>query len=469
MLTTILSTSLILSLMVGISLWIWHNVILSYKYRKFPSMDHPNLLLGHIWKIYREVKSDEPNILIKHYISKMSASSPASPIFRFHLFWRPVLLVHSPEKVQELLIKTNYPKDYITRKVGAILGDGLLFSAGDRWLTHRKSLQTLFSPTSLRKYVPAFNQHATRLADRLSSQINQPVDLVDELVRVTFEIISEIAFNLRMESGTRVARATQEIIKNSQSPLFHILPYSEVFYKWKTRAARKVITHAVQEVLNQNVEDDEDNPNGCLLRQMKKDNFTLEEISDELVTFFFAGHETTASTLTWFFYEVCRNREIYRKVTDEIDSVLQGRECTYDDLPNLKYLTSAIKETLRLYPALAYLMRESNDESPEIPPGTTIFFVLRELQQRSWTDPEKFDPERFMNFTPSVTSWFPFGLGPRSCIGRDFFWLEAKIILVKIFQQYTIQLLPGPPVVVTGKSGAPRPKDKIYVKVTPRQ
>jgi cytochrome P450 len=181
------------------------------------------------------------------------------------------------------------------------------------------------------------------------------------------------------------------------------------------------------------------------------ERMTDRQVRDEVMTIFLAGHETTSVALTWTFYLLSQHPAVAAKLRSELDAVLGGRAPTVDDLANLPYNRMVIDEALRLYPPAWVLSRTPLADDViggyRIPKGSNVFLspYVTHRHPAFWDDPERFDPERF---TPERAAgrprfaYFPFGGGPRQCIGNNFALLEAQLLLATIFQRYRLELWP---------------------------
>jgi cytochrome P450 len=179
------------------------------------------------------------------------------------------------------------------------------------------------------------------------------------------------------------------------------------------------------------------------------------QVRDECMTVFVSGHETTAVALTWTWYLLSQNPAIEVRLHEEIDSVLGGRLPTYDDLPQLRYPEMVLAESMRLYPPAWTLARMAvapyRIRGYVLPPGTLLMMCqwVMHRHPQYFPDPERFDPERW---TPKARvlrprfSYFPFGGGPRQCVGESFAWTEGILLLVTLAQRWTMRLVPGHPV-----------------------
>jgi cytochrome P450 len=200
------------------------------------------------------------------------------------------------------------------------------------------------------------------------------------------------------------------------------------------------------------------------------------QLRDEVMTLFLAGHETTALTLAWSWYLLGTNREAEAKFHGELDEVLDGREPTMADVPRLKYTEQIAKESMRLYPPAYGLGREAIDDCEiggyHVPKGTQVFMFQWATQRdpRFYDEPLAFKPERwtedFVARLPKY-AYFPFGGGPRACIGASFAMMEVVLCLATIGQRFRLELVPDHPVTIYPAMSL-RPKDGIKVVVRNR-
>jgi cytochrome P450 len=186
-------------------------------------------------------------------------------------------------------------------------------------------------------------------------------------------------------------------------------------------------------------------------RDEEGDRMSDQQIMDECITLFGTGHETTASALSWSWYLLCQHPEVYRRLQQEVDEVLQGRTPTYADLAHLPYCLQVFKETLRMYPPGATIMREALEDLEIggylVPQGSLVLispYTIHRIPEY-FPDPEKFDPDRFTaerEKTLPRYAYFPFGAGPRICIGNHFAMMEGQLLLATLAQRVTFTLIP---------------------------
>jgi cytochrome P450 len=200
---------------------------------------------------------------------------------------------------------------------------------------------------------------------------------------------------------------------------------------------------------------------------------TDQQARDEVIGFFIAGHETVSSALTWAFYLLSQNPESWRKLKAEVDEVLGGRTPTVEDVPKLKYVEYVLLEAMRLYPPIFVLMRRAVADDVvggyHVPAGSTVVLCayVTHRHRDFWDNPEGFDPERFAPersaHLPRL-AYFPFGGGPRKCIGNTFAMIEMPIVVAMVAQRYKPNLVPGQ-VVFPEPAISLRPRDPVLVTV----
>jgi cytochrome P450 len=388
-------------------------------------------------------------------------------IAQFKLLNKNYLLVTNPDYVKYIL-QDNY-KNYIRgRSVETgrvLLGNGLPLIDGDFWLRERRILQPAFHHERLGKLANV----VTNVIDIFmqdweeKSRGNQTLDLDDEMMRLTLTVIIKSMFSAKIDDKIQ--------------SLSHAFNVASKFMLWRSQQMwapplsvpipRNVKYNRALKVLNDTiyplVADRRKNPKDDLLGMMleMRDVDTNEGMSDrqardEIVTIFFAGHETTAATLSWAFYLLSQHPEIEERVRAEVEDVLNGRRPAFADLPRFVYLQQVINEVLRLYPAAYLFAREAvvDDQLDGYPiPANTLIFISPFVTHRDpkyWPDPERFDPDRF---TPEQVAsrprhvYYPFGEGPHLCIGNNFALMEMQLILVMTLQRFRLRFVPNHPIV----------------------
>ena len=382
---------------------------------------------------------------------------------RFKLLGKPYLLVTDPEYVKHILQDNyrNYIRGRSVETGRVLLGDGLPLIDGDFWLRERRLLQPAFH----REKLQSLTATAGNVIDSFlgswvdKAKANQMLDMDDEMMRLTLTVIIKSMFSADIDDKIPA--------------LSHAFNVASKFMLWRSQqmwapplnvpVPRNVEYNRALKVLNETIypliADARKNPKDDLLAMMLDmrdadtgEGMTDQQARDEVVTIFFAGHETTAATMTWAFYLLSQHPEVEKRLRDEVALVLGGRTPIFADLPKLTYMNQVVSEVLRLYPAAYLFAREAVTDDVldgyPIAQGTLIFITpfITHRDPKYWNDPEKFDPERF---TPENVSnrprpvYYPFGEGPHLCIGNNFALMEMQLILAASLQQFKLTLDPN--------------------------
>jgi len=304
---------------------------------------------------------------------------------------------------------------------------------------HRKLLNPMFSPTLLKSLVSRFNEHTNIFISYLKKNAGKELNISNEITKLTMDIICDLGFGYKLnatidESTNDVAKAFRKLLAATSNPL-NVVPYGSqllaIYYRKHINAINKVIYKSIENGKQHATEPNTWNLLSFMLSDHNQNgNFSDLAIRDELASFFLAGNETTAVTLTWTIYELARNPEILKKVREEIALIIGDREdITNDDLQQFKYMTNVLKESLRLYIPAPVLIR-SNPEACEIEgykiPKNCQFFVSllsNHLAEDLYPNARAFIPERWndSSLNKHPLAYAPFSLGARNCIGQNFF------------------------------------------------
>jgi len=342
-------------------------------------------------------------------------------------------------------------------------GNGLLASEREMWQEQRKILQPLFSKEKIDSYTSTMNEQIQRRVESWES--GETINLQVEMRRLTLDILFATLFGKELEINEdqdihEAATRLQDWFAPTSYPLPTWVPTPSRYRFKKGRTKIRKIADEILDKKAQTVGLNEGNnssvdPNSNLdllsilvkIRQSSDKNDVLsdEQLRDQVVTLIFAGHETTASTLALSLYEIARRPDLRRRFQGEIDAL--SPPISSSDLANLSITEQIIKETLRLYPPVYILPRESNHELAidgyRVPEGVTVWLGIRQVHHddRFYQDPKQFRPDRWNDdLTESIPdfAYAPFGGGPRLCIGRQFGLVEAKIGLAIIGRNYLL-------------------------------
>ncbi|XP_060118758.1 cholesterol 24-hydroxylase-like isoform X1 [Heteronotia binoei] len=462
------------------------------KYDYIPSAPRESFFFGHLPIIWRMLKNKE----LVHDLFLQWADE-YGPVIRLNFFHRITLLVLSPEGVKEYLTLPQYPKDRIVygrlyNMFGVrFLGNGLVTDRDyNHWHKQRKIMDPAFSRSYLIGLMETFNDKAEELMKVLEEKADgeTEVDMMNLLRRVTLDIIAKVAFGLELNTLNddlapfpHAMSLISQGMTESRKPFFKYIPRNRKVVK-EIQENVQLLRRTGKDCIERRckaIQNGEETPLDILTQILKnaaqEGDCDYESMLDNFVTFFFAGHDTTASQLAFSIMELGRQPEVMAKLLAEVDAVVGvKRDISYEDLGNLQYLSQVLKEVLRLYPPVPGTIRwtgkEGVVEGVRIPAKTTVIFntYIMGRMERFFKDPLIFDPDRFGKDQPKpYYSYFPFSLGPRSCIGQIFSQMEAKVVMAKFLQRFEFQLVP-PQSFKVMDTGTFRPLDGLVCRLRPR-
>lgn len=400
----------------------------------------------------------------------------------FRMFHLPIYHLSDPAAIQHVLVDNarNYVKGPIFDPMRSLVGNGLFLSDGDFWLRQRRLMQPAFHQRRLSTLVEGMVSETQAALERWaqSAQAGQVVDAAAETTALAMRVVTRALFSSAVTGGEkRLAQAIttilDEITFRFDAPFYPPLSFPTPRNR-RTRAAVRAVDEEVYAIIQQrrgNAEVKDDLLAMLMEARDEQDGkgMTDQQLRDEVLIMFAAGHETTANAMAWAFYELQRHPEVLTRLRAELTEVLNGRTPTAADLPHLVYSRMVIEEILRLYPPVFVTNRKAVQEDVicgfRIPAGALISLSPYAVQRdpRFWHEPEVFDPERF---NPQVKNerprfaYSPFGGGPRQCIGKDFALYEAVVVLAMAAQRFDWSLAPGekvlPEVRVTYRPGVVR-------------
>jgi cytochrome P450 len=370
-------------------------------------------------------------------------------------------MVNDPEWIEEVLMGRHRDcvKDQSTRELRSLVGLGLLTSEGELWRQNRRLAAPTLQPKRIANYAVTMVACAERMFAGFGEDETRNIDA--DVFALTLEIAGKTLLGFDTTAETeRVARivdvSMRHFAKQFQS-------WHGVIPPWVPTKARLAFQRGVDE-LDEMIYRviarcrSEDSPPDHLLARLvharSEDGEALsdKQIRDEAVTMLLAGHETTALTLAYASYLISTHLEVGQKLQAEVDRVVGSRTPGVGDLPKLPYLDAVLRETLRLYPP-AYIIGREVREPFElggylIPRGTDLVMSPWNVHRsaRFYPEPERFQPERWLDpaRTPSARfAYFPFGGGPRICIGSHFALQEAALVLAMLVQRWELSPVPG--------------------------
>jgi len=373
-----------------------------------------------------------------------------------------IAVTNYPAYIQHVLVDNNknYRKSFGYDKIKHLLGNGLITSDGAFWQRQRRLAQPAFHKKRLQVLTSVMAKHAERMAEKWHSYAKnkETVDISHDMMEIALEIVGEALFSSDVTDKVPIVDRNltvanelgmQRVLNPFALPLWVPTPANIKEKKaienldevvWHIIGKRRLTTEHYDDLLSMLMEArDEDSG----------ESMTDQQLRDEVMNLFLAGHETSANALSWFWYLLTQYPEEEQKLRDEVNGVLAGRTPTFDDLPNMPYTKMAIREAMRLYPPAWFIGRMSMEQDEiggyYIPPNTNVlistFFTHRD--SRWWDDPLTFEPERFteanMKKRPKF-AYLPFGGGPRQCIGNNFAMMEMQIIVPTLLQQFQLSL-----------------------------
>ena len=375
------------------------------------------------------------------------------------------VLLSRPEYVQQLLIldHAKLHKSTLTKLVvGPLLGQGLLISEGDFWRRQRRLAQPAFHRSRTNEYSPVMIECALERMRKWRS--GETRNIADEMMKLTLEVAVRTLF------GTSLAGDSDSIGKAMTFLMRHYLRRARTPWRvpesWPTpanRRARREVEYMdslIYGIISDRKMDTRPRNDllSLLMAAMNDDGsqMTERQVRDESMTLFVAGHETTALSLAWTWYLLSENPTAEVRLHEELGAVLGGRPAEVSDLEKLPYLNAVVHESLRLFPP-AFIMARMNVETVrvggyEIPPRSTLLASqwVMHRDARFFQQPEQFMPERWLDGLESRLppgAYFPFGDGPRRCIGQGFAQLETALVIAAIAQKFSFRLNKGFPVV----------------------
>ncbi|HEX2178710.1 MAG TPA: cytochrome P450, partial [Actinomycetota bacterium] len=398
--------------------------------------------------------------------------------------------VFHPDYIQHVLAggAGRYEKnDGVYIELRHLLGDGLLTSEGEEWKRQKRMIQPIFTHRRVASYVPMMAEETAATVERWASKASsgEEVDLNDEMARVTLSVVGRALFGADVAGAIPVIRRAVPYLSERaiQRAIFPLAIPED----WPTPGNRKALRYqqGLYDVVDKLIAARRANPAegedllGLLIKATDPENgqrLDDREVRDQVLIFLLAGHETTATSLTFTLHLLGQNPEIQGHLHTEVDRVLEGRrEPALEDVQALRYTTMVIKEAMRLYPAAYGIPRycKSGDTigGYDIPAGHTVFCSTWATHRHPgfWDDPERFDPERFTPEREKARpryAYFPFGGGPRACIGQYFSMLQAVVVTAMLMQRYRVTTPDRPVKLFTGITL--RPADRVPARIERR-
>ena len=414
-------------------------------------------------------------------------------IVRFKLGKNLFHSISDPDILQDIMVRRykDFPKiTALSYKIGLplLIGQGLVTANGSHWRKHRRILQPVFKKSGLKPLGPKIEGAGQAMLERWQNiDEEESVDLSEEMMKVTLDIICRTMFSTDVLEQTDDIRRAMDICLNFcfrhlASPLRMPieLPFPAHLRFKKARGELYKIIDGMIESHRNHPEKYDDLLMAMLSARDDESGEALgdQELREETLTVFGAGHETTSHALSWTFHLLSQNPDCLRKVQEELDRELGDSAVTIADLPRLEYLQRVFDESMRIHPPVPSTPRTNeNDEilgGYFIPARTRIFLSYYNMHHNPayWTNPETFDPDRFLperNEPRHKNAYLPFGAGPRMCIGNHLALMEGRLILAMVLQKYTPRHDPAAPPVEARTYITMRPEGGLWMNLHRRR
>jgi len=393
------------------------------------------------------------------FLTRVSAEY--GDIVYYKLGSRKMYLLNNPEDIKDVLVthNRNFEKSRALKRAKIILGEGLLTNEGESHLRQRRTIHPVFHHERIRSYGDVMAEYASRVGE--GWQNGTVVNIHKEMMKLTLFIVSKTIFDSEMESESdEIGRSLTDLVTLFPRLIF---PYSEYVDNLPLPSNRRFeqAKSRLDSIIYGLIEERRANPGerkdllSMLLDAQDEEGggegMTDVQVRDEALTLFLAGQESTANSLVWTWYLISQHPQVEKKIHGEIDSVLNGRLPTLDDLGKLSYTQNVFKEALRLYPpawAVARQVKEDYEVGGYVVPAGADIFMSQYVVHRDprfYKEPDRFIPERWSNEETKDLpkfAYFPFGGGTRRCIGEPFAWMEGVILIATIASKWKMRLVP---------------------------
>ena len=385
-----------------------------------------------------------------------STAETYGDIAYFKLGSRKIYMLNHPDDIQDVLVTNsrNFLKSRALQRAKLVVGEGLLTSEKETHLTNRRIIQPIFH----NKVIPEFADTMVEISDEYVSswRENEIFNVHRSMMEMTQQIVVKTLFDTGIEDSSKLIDSLTFIL--NQFPRF-LFPFSEFLDRLpmpsnsKCYEALDTIDRALYRIIEQrkSSRDERFDLLSLLIGGENGAKFDDEQVRDEVITFYIAGQETTSNAICWTLYLLSQNEDIRDKVNKEVYDVLGGRAPGYEDVKSLEYTGNTVKESLRMYPPAWVVTRRVIDDYEvrgyTIPAGADIYMSQNVVHYdpRFYEKPEKFNPDRWTGSENNLPrfAYFPFGGGPRRCIGEPFAIMEAVLIIAVIASKWNLRLAPG--------------------------
>lgn len=429
-------------------------------------------------------------------------------ISHFKFGGQHIYLINHPDYIKDVLVtyNNNFIKSRGLQLAKRVLGEGLLTSEGELHHSQRQLIQPIFQPDEISKYANIMTDYAQDISSLWNDDHHGTIDIHREFMHLTLAIVSKAFFNVSIEESEtkeidQYVTTIIEYFNRARIPFAGIIEKLPLPNNMRFRHAKKQLDTIIYRIIDSHrrnsnsnhhhnkqdgsyphkdlislllqgqidayISANENNKSANKRNNNKIDNIintnNKQQLRDNVTTIFLAGHETVANALTWTFYLLSQNPKEEKMLHNEVDSVLDDdnnddhRVPTVKDIPNLEYTERVFAESMRLYPPAWAIGRQAMNDCKigdyVIPAGSSILMsqYLMHRDPRYFPEPERFDPERWNPQEKAKRprfSYFPFGGGPRSCIGEPFAWMEGILVIATIARRWKMTIIPEHPVIL---------------------
>ncbi len=374
----------------------------------------------------------------------------------------PFYVINHPDLVAEVMVRdanSYYKTSMIKLTMKRLVGEGLFTNDGESWKRQRKLTQPAFHTRRIANYADVMVDFAQRAMTDWRD--GETLDIEHEMASLTMRIIAKTMFDSDLTGDdAEIEHAVKVALHTVDQRLNRLLPFPEWLPTPGNRRYKDAVNTLdviIQRFIDQRRQSGEDRGDLLSMLMAAQDEesgtgMSDRQLRDEAMTVFGAGHETTSVALTWTWYLLSQYPEVKEKLHDELETVLGGRAPTFADLPNLPYTEMVVKESMRLYPPAWATTREVIQDTTisgyPIAKGRIVMINIIGIHHdaRFFEDPHTFRPERFSVENEKALpryAYFPFGAGPRICIGNSFAMMEARLILATMAQRFEFDLIPS--------------------------
>jgi cytochrome P450 len=373
-----------------------------------------------------------------------------------------MLVTREPESFVRVLVEDAASYRKPETGIGAaqlrrLLGNGLVSSNGDFWREQRRQIQPAFGAQHLRSYAATMVDYAARWVECCAD--GAEIEVSGQMMGLTLQIVARLLMGRSVHSEQdeipRLMRGFRDTAGGLSAVLPRWLPYPP---RWREQRARARLRRMIDQLIEAHRRGDSALADDCLLAVLARSleepgAMSREQLRDEALTLFFAGHETTSHALSWTHYLLSQHPEVRLTLERELDTRLGSRPPSYEDAAQLVYTGQVLQESMRLFPPVFALIREARNETSlgrwRVPAGAHVLLGVYHAHHdpRQHADPESFRPERFQPEAAARLhpgAYLPFGAGTRSCIGKRFALLEATLLLATLYQKLRFELVAPP-------------------------